>query len=109
MSAGDGLPAGRHFLGELLLVIGLDPAAMAGVAERGRVALAHELGAQLLDPQHRVFVADLLAQEPAVEAKLVGILVVAKLHVAAVDRQAPEVHRLVHGVLLALAPAGLAD
>ena len=92
-------------LGELLLVVSLDPAAMAGVAERGRVALAHELGAHFLDSQHRVLVADLLAQEPAVEAKLVGILVVAELHVAGVDRQAQEVHRLVHGVLLALAPA----
>ena len=107
MAAGDGLPAGRHLCGELLLVVGLDPSAMAGVAERGWVALAHELRAQLFDAADHVLVADLLTQQPAVEAKLVGVFIVAKLQIAGVDRQATKVHRLVHGVFLALTPAGL--
>ena len=82
---------------------------MAGVAERRRVAFAHELGAQLFNADDHVLVADFLAQQPAIEAKLVGVFRVAELDIAGVDRQAPEVHRLVQGVLFALAPAGLAN
>ena len=108
---GDGLPAAGYPILEFLLVVGLDAGAVVGDPQQGHrfgIALfgrGRRLGDDLLDHAHHILVAGLLAQQPTVKTKLVGVLVVAILHVADVDRQAAVV--VVH-VVRVLRPVGLA-
>ena len=53
-----------------------------------RLALGHVFAHNLVNAAHYFFITDLLTEEPAVEAKLIGVFVIARLHVELIDLEA---------------------